>query len=221
MRRSEGITAEGELTLSGIQIIGDAEEGKKKSNLEATEAMTLTVMKGLAVFKDGKLKDWMDGSEARGTQWVLNKIKIATLNIDADDQKEALAIDITLSKTKTRVELREGVPVFHIEIKEEGFINETKVPIDFSKREELLKLEKAIAKKTEEEVMMSIKTAQSLNCDIFGFADQLKRTDPKAWSTVKNEWDTLFAKGKTDLSVEAHIRSTGMRIKSYMSKPEE
>ncbi|WP_379128986.1 Ger(x)C family spore germination protein [Paenibacillus sp. sgz500958] len=216
----KGITGESELVLSGIQLTGDPEEGKKKTNLEQTEVKTLTMMKGLAVFKDGKLVDWMEGPAARGTQWVLNQLKTTTINIDSGEQKESVAVDVTFSKTKVAIELRQGLPVFHIRISEEGSLSETKAPVDFSKRDVILDLEKEMAKETQEEVKQAIQTAQRFGSDIFGFADQLKRTKPNVWKGVENDWDTLFAKGQADIQVEAYIRSTGMRIKSYLIKPE-
>ncbi|MNN80434.1 hypothetical protein D3C81_1971680 [compost metagenome] len=62
-----GITGESDFTINGIQIIGDAEEGKKKSSLEQTEPLAGSLMSGLGVFKDGKLISWLDGPESRGT----------------------------------------------------------------------------------------------------------------------------------------------------------
>lgn len=213
------IIGEGDLVISGIRIIGDPEVGGKKANLEQTEVKSIISMNGLGIFKDGKLKYWMDGSEARGTLWVQNKIDETSVNIDSDDGK-AIAINIILSKTQIKVEMREGVPVFHVYIKEEGHVNETKGFVNLSKREELVKLERELAKKTKDEVMQSLQVAQTMKSDIYNFGTELKRTNPKAWDTVKEDWNTLFTKGELDVHVEAFIRSTGMLINPYMPNKE-
>jgi spore germination protein KC len=213
------ISGNGELVISGVKVIGDPEAGKKKTNLEETELETFITMSGLAIFKDGKLKYWMDGSEARGTLWVQNKLEETSINIDSDDE-EAIAVNIMFSKTKIKVDIVDGLPVFHVNIKEEGSVNELKSIVDLSNREEMLKLEKELAKKTKAEVMKSLQTAQRMKSDIFNFGNELKRTNPKVWETVQKDWDTLFAKGELDVHVEAYIRSTGMRIKSYLSNTE-
>lgn len=213
------IIGEGDLVISGIRIIGDPEVGGGKANLEQTEVKSIISMNGLGIFKDGKLKYWMDGSEARGTLWVQNKIVETSVNIDSDEGK-AIGINIILSKTQIKVEMREGVPVFHVYIKEEGHVNETKGFVNFSKREELVKLERELAKKTKDEVMQSLQVAQTMKSDIYNFGTELKRTNPKEWDTVKKDWDTLFAKGELDVHVEAFIRSTGMRINPYMPNKE-
>ncbi|MRN53474.1 Ger(x)C family spore germination protein [Paenibacillus monticola] len=214
------ITGEGEPVISGVQIYGDLDKGSKKSHLEQSQVEAVISLSGLAVFKEGKLKGWLDGPEARGTMWVQNKLEQTSINIDSEKEQDSIAVIINHSKTKVKVNLREGVPVFHIYIKEEGSINEIKDFVDISQRKELYKLEKEIALKTKGEVVKSLQVAQSMECDIFNFGNELKRTDPKAWKTVKKNWVSLFAKGELDVHVEAYIRSTGMRSKPYQQNEE-
>lgn len=210
------ITGEGEPVISGVRIFGDAEKGKKKTYLEQSEVEAVISLSGLAVFREGKLKGWLDGSEARGALWIQNKIEQTSINIDSQKKQDTIAIDISHSKTKVKVKLREGVPVFHIYINEEGSVNESQDFVDLSKRKELHKLEIELAEKTKEEVTKSLQAAQSMGCDIFNFGNELKRVDPKAWESVKDQWPDVFAKGELELHVEAYIRSTGMRLKPFL-----
>lgn len=212
-----GIIGERGLVISGIQIIGSPEEGAKKTNLEQTKVETLITMSGLALFKDGKLKYWMDGSEARGTLWVQNKLKETNVNVDSDDEKETIAVNIILSKTNIKVEMRDGLPIFHVYIKEEGHVSETKGFVNFGNREELVEWERLLANTTKDEVMQSLQTAQKMKSDIFNFGTELQRTNPKEWEAVKKEWETLFANGELDVHVEAFIRNTGMRLNPYIT----
>ncbi len=212
----QSLAGAGESIISGIRIIGDQEEGGKLKTLEQTELVPYLSMSGIALFKDGKLKRWMDGPEARGVTWVQDKMKSTSINIDCKEKKEAIAVEIILSKTKISVELQHELPIFHIHIQEEGNLTEAKCPIDFSKREEILKLDQALSKVTEDEVMKAIKAAQKQKSDIFNFGRNLKQTDPKAWKEVEKDWDSLFAKGEVDVQVEAFVRRTGMRMKPYM-----
>ncbi|BCG60168.1 Ger(x)C family spore germination protein [Paenibacillus sp. URB8-2] len=212
-----GITEEGDMTISGIRLIGDKEEGKKKSDLEQTESSAIIEMSGLGVLKDGKLDRWLDGSEARGTLWLLDKIDETILNIDSEEQKEAIAVNIFTSKTKVKVDIREGVPVFHVHIFEEGIMNETKVMINLNDRKVIRQLELELEETTKEEVKQAFQSAQRMNSDVFNFGSELKRTDPNAWETVGKDWDHAFAKGELDLHVEAFVRSTGMRLKPFLS----
>lgn len=216
-----GITGEGDLTINGLRIIGDPADGMKKSSLEQSETKAGTIMSGLGVFKDGKLIYWMDGPAARGTQWVLNKVRETNIDIASDNKDEDIAVNVLYSKTTAKVELRNGIPVFHLHIREEGIVNETGSYVDLSRKEEVMKLEAEMEEKTREEVELAIRTAQASQTDIFGFGNELKRTDPATWNKLGKEWSTAFAQGELDIQVEAYIRSTGMRLKPYMAPEKE
>ncbi|MGN7761687.1 Ger(x)C family spore germination protein [Paenibacillus sp. 22594] len=214
------MTGEGGFTVSGLRMIGNVEAGKKKSNLEQSDAETVITMGGQAVFKKGKLEKWIDGPEARGTDWILNKIIETNVDIDAGEQKKAVAVNVLLSRTKVKVELREGIPVFHVNVSEEGNINETKSSLDLSKNEEIIKLEEAMEKLTKAEIEQAFHAAQQTGVDYLNFGNELKRTHPGEWRTVEKKWDQIFAKGTLDLKVEAYIRGTGMRLAPFTA-PEE
>lgn len=211
-----GITGEGDFTINGIQIVGSAEEGKKKSSLEQTEAPAGSLMSGLGVFKNGKLISWLNGPESKGTQWLLDKLEETNVNIDSSDGEEDISVNIFYSKTAVKIDLREGKPVFHIHIREEGSINEAGSFVDLSKEEELEKLKKELAEQTASEVKLALKAAQERKADIFNFGNELKRTHPELWKTVRKDWDSVFAEGELDLQVDAYIRGTGMRLKPYI-----
>lgn len=212
----QGITGEGDLTINAVKINGDAEEGKKKSNLEGSETLTETMMNGLGVFRQGKLLYWMKDSEARGTEWLLNQIEETVLDIDADDKKESVAVNIIYSRTEVKTTMEDGLPVFHVTIAEEGSVNETDSFVDLSKREEIMKLERQLEKKTRLEVMQAFEKGQQLESDIFNFGNELKRTNPQEWAALDGDWGQIFAKGKLDLKIRAYIRSTGMSLKPYI-----
>ncbi len=211
-----GITGEGDFTINGIQIVGNAEEGMKKSSLEQTDPKAGSYMTGLGVFKNGKLISWLNGPESRGTQWLLNKLEETNLNIDSSDRKEDISVNIIYSKTAVKIDVRDGKAVFHIHIREEGSINEAGSFVDLSKEEELEKLKKELAEQTASDVKMALKAAQEKKSDIFNFGNELKRTQPKLWKTVEKDWISVFAEGELDLQVDAYIRGTGMRLKPYI-----
>lgn len=212
----KGITGEGDLTINAVKINGDAEEGKKNSNLEQSETPTKTMMNGLGVFRQGKLLYWMKDSEARGTEWLLDKIEETVINIDSEYKKESIAVNVIYSRTEVRTSMEGGLPVFHVTIAEEGSVNETDSFVDLSNREEILKLERELEKQTRLEVMQAFQKAQELESDVFNFGNELKRNNPQVWATLDKDWGRLFAQGRLDLHIKAYIRSTGMSLKPYI-----
>ncbi|WP_379162115.1 Ger(x)C family spore germination protein [Paenibacillus sp. sgz5001063] len=215
------MTGVGGFTISGLRMIGNVEAGKKKSNLDQSEAETILTMGGQAVFNKGKLVKWIDGPEARGTDWILDKILETNVDIDSGEQQKAVAVNVLLSKTKVTVELREGIPIFHVNVSEEGNINETKVSVDLGNPKEIIKLEEAMEKQTKKEIEQAFHGAQQAGVDYLNFGNELKRTNPAAWKSVENEWNQVFTKGTLDLKIEAYIRGTGMRLAPFMSSEEK
>lgn len=90
--------------------------------------------------------------------------------------------------------MEDGLPVFHVTIAEEGGINETDSYVDLSKREEIMKLERGLEKKTRIDVMQAFQKGQQLESDIFNFGNELKRTNPQEWAALDGDWGPIFAK---------------------------
>jgi spore germination protein KC len=199
--------------ISGIRLTGKPKEGQKKSNVEQTQLPSQIEITGISMFRDGKLIGWLEGHRARGALWINNKIKNTVADLDCQGKKGAIGVEVLRSKTKVTTEVQSARPIFHILIQEEGNITEVRCPIDTSKQEEIMKLEKEWQQETEKEVMGAVKAAQGKKSDIFGFGEIVKRTDPKKWKAMKNEWDKTFALSQVDVKVNAFIRRPGMRMK--------
>jgi spore germination protein KC len=212
------LQGEGSPVISGVKIAGNPQAGNKSSNLGQTNVSTRMDIAGIALFKNGRLKRWLNGDEARGTLWIRNEMKSTIVDLDCKDKKDAVSIEIVRSYTKVKAIVQNGKPVFHIQIREEGNVSEVRCPLDLSKIEEIANLEKQLALKTKKEVMKAVKTVQSEKSDIFGFGDTLNRENPKAWKKMKKEWSKTFAESKIDVKVDAFIRRSGMRLKSYLSE---
>jgi spore germination protein KC len=120
------------------------------------------------------------------------------------------------------VEIKNGEPIFHIHVQEEGNLNEVQCPIDLSSVTVISDLEKDWEIKTKSEVMSAVKAAQKEKSDFLGFGDAVNRANPKLWEKIKKDWSGKFATSKVDVKVDAYIRRSGMRLKPYMStQPKE
>lgn len=213
----KALVSEGrEPIISGVKTVGSPQVGKKMSNKEESKVPTYIEIKGIALFREGKLIRWLDSREARGTVWIRDKMKSTIVNLDCQEKKEAIAIEIIRSETKVKAEIRNGKPTFHIRIREEGTIGEVKCGIDLSKPDEIEKLEKELEKETEKEVMAAVKAAQREKSDIFGLGETLNRKYPKAWENLKKEWDETFSESQVHVDVEGYLRRPGMRMKPYL-----
>ncbi|TWE05059.1 spore germination protein KC [Neobacillus bataviensis] len=204
--------------ISGAAIIGNTKEGFKKT--EQSSPPTLMETRGVAIFKDGKLSRWVDGHAARGILLVQNKVKSTLVVLKPTGNKE-VDIEILRSLTDVRTEIKAGIPLIHIRIRQEGQLGGITYPLDLSKSKELVKLQKEWSKVTNKEVKEAVKVAESAKSDIFGIGEGMKRSNPKEWEGLKKEWNETFVKAKVYVTVDSIIRRTGMRTKPYLSDLEE
>ncbi|QYR22438.1 Ger(x)C family spore germination protein [Paenibacillus sp. sptzw28] len=212
------ITKGGGPVISGIKLVGDPEAGKKNSNVEQTDVPSDLYTSGMALFKKGKLAGWVNGAQARGVSWINNRMKSSIINLDCDDDKDAIAIEILRSRSEIKAVIRGEKPLIRINIQEIASVGETMCPVDLSKSAEMRKLEQQLNKETMHDVMAAVKTAQKLKTDVLGFGEAVDRANPKAWQKMEKEWDRIFPECKVEVQVASTIRRTGMVSKSFLSK---
>ncbi len=119
--------------LTGVQINGEPEKGNDMSNIQKISPNTEIEIRGLAIFNKGKLVKWLDGDAARGATWVNNEMKKTVINLDCNEEKNSIAINIMRSKAKLKAKIINGKPVIYITVRAEGHISEVHCAIDLGK----------------------------------------------------------------------------------------
>ncbi|RFU61137.1 Ger(x)C family spore germination protein [Peribacillus glennii] len=200
--------------LTGFRMIGNAKKGEKMENVQESALDAILQADAIAVFKDDKLVDWLTGETARGTLWVLDKIKSTGISIDWQDKQEAIAYQVVRQKTKVTATMKNGQPQISINVQAEGDIDEANVPVNLADPRVLLRIEKALGKEIEKEIHKSIQHASQHKTDIFGFGEAMHRSEPESWKRMEKNWnDEHFPKLKVKVNVDAYIRRTGLRSK--------
>ncbi|MCM2534344.1 Ger(x)C family spore germination C-terminal domain-containing protein [Neobacillus pocheonensis] len=139
--------------LTGVQITGDPKKGNKVSNVQQISPDTSIEIRGLAIFKKGKLKKWLDQDAARGATWINNELKKTVVDLNCEKKKKGIAVDIDRAKSKIKLDIKNNKPVFLITFRSEGHISEVHCPIDLSKHTTIEKLENQAEKEIKAEVM--------------------------------------------------------------------
>ena len=211
-----GLVSTGKLPIAnGFQLVGGKNKGKYKSNLDSTIPEVIIKTDGLAIFKKGKLKGWIDGKEARGAVWVLDKIKGTDVNIDWKGKKNAISLITLRSKTKVSATVKNDKPVIHVAIENEGNVSQADLPIKLTDPDVIGKIEQKMENSIQKEVLDTIKSAQKQRSDIFGFGDAVHRTDPKLWKRISKDWDNQFAELKVTVKVDSYLRRSGIRTNPF------
>ncbi|WHY00227.1 Ger(x)C family spore germination protein [Neobacillus sp. DY30] len=201
-----------ELVVSGFRLNGDVTKGTKTENTQQTEPSSALYAGSLAIFKNGKLTAWIDGEAARGSLFLLDKLKASAIAVKWKGKEEAILYELIRQKTKVSAKMEKGTPRVTIEVHAEGNLGEVRVQTDTKNPDVLLNIEKAIEKEIKKEINLAVKQAQEYKADIFGFGDALHRTNPKDWKKMKANWnDVYFPEVKTEIVVDAFVRRTGLR----------
>ncbi|MBT2733684.1 Ger(x)C family spore germination protein [Bacillus sp. ISL-7] len=203
--------------LTGVQITGDPEKGNKLTNVQQISPNTVIEIRGLAIFKKGKLKKWLDEDAARGAIWINNELKRTVVDLNCEKKKKGIAVEIMRAKTKIKVEIKNKKPVIQITARTEGHISEVHCPIDLGKHTSIEKLENQMEKEIKDEMMMALKDAKKQKTDIFRFGEYINRENPKLWKKIKKKWnDEIFPETEINVNVQAFIRRSGLRTKPYI-----
>jgi len=208
--------------ITGFRIKGEIDQAMKMANIEETTPKAVLEAEGIALFRNGKLVDWLQGSTARGSLWILDKIEKTDVNINWQEHEEAIAYEVIRQKTKVLPKIYNEEPLITIDVSAEGDIGEVEIPVDLTDPLVLVKIEKEVEKEIKKEIQEAIKQAQKNKSDVFGFGEVVQRADPKLWKKLKSDWNSVyFPELVVDVKVDAFVRRTGIRTKSFLTEIEE
>ncbi len=203
--------------LAGIEIIGDPEKGNKMANVQRIAPDTELEIKGLALFKKGKLKKWLDGDKARGVSWINNELEKTVLNLDCKTKKKGIAVEVLRANSDITAKIKKGKPVIQIQVRAEGHISDTLCPLALDEMGTIEKLQKQMNQEIKEEVLLAVEAAKGEKTDIFRFGEAINRKDPKLWKGIRDKWnDEIFPETDVNVHVRGFIRRTGLRTRPYM-----
>ncbi|MNZ53170.1 hypothetical protein D3C78_710400 [compost metagenome] len=87
--------------------------------------------------------------------------------------------------------------------------------IDLRNPLELETLENKVEQVIQKQMQTMVDKAQSINCDVFTFSEVMERADPAQWTKIKDRWGQIFPKVKVEYHVDAVIRNSQMRDRSF------
>ncbi|MBL3729700.1 Ger(x)C family spore germination protein [Lysinibacillus sp. HST-98] len=202
--------------LTNIRIVGEADLGKERINIEKIEPTANLKYSGLALFKQDKLVGTLTENESKGYNYIKNNVK-NTLGIIACPKGGNLSVEITNAKTKMKGKVKNGVPSINLKINIKQNVGEVNCSIDLSKK----KTNDYINKKTEARIKKIVEEAldaiqKDYRADVLGFGEAIYRADYKEWKKIKNEWGEIFPYVKVNVSVDVETTGSGTKINSTL-----
>lgn len=214
------VTKGKDAVLTGIQILGDAEQGNLISNTELVTGGTKIKVSTLAVFNKDKLIGWLSEDESKAYNLIVNNVKRTHGWLPCPDGGRGnISLDIVRSKGTMKGSVRDGRPQVEIRIMQEESISEVQCDIDLTKPETIYKLEREAERKVTLLVERTIRKLQTeYKTDIFGFGSALRRSNPRYWAKVEDHWAEEFPKLPVTVKVDIKIRRTGTESNSFITE---
>lgn len=204
-----------EPVLTGLKSNGPIAVPNKENKLKMSDAPVGLIFTQIGVFRGDRLVGWLNEQESKGYNYISGNVKSTVGHVPLPGGGEA-AIHILRTKSKVTAIMKEGKPVFTVNLQLEGDVGEVEGSIDLTKSESIYRLEQAMEKKLKEGMEVAVSKAQKLESDIFGFGEVLHRSDPGTWKQMKSNWPSYFVKSEAIFQVDAKLRRTGKVSSSFI-----
>ncbi|MDF2036131.1 Ger(x)C family spore germination protein [Cytobacillus oceanisediminis] len=207
------LSSEGQnLMLSGVKLSNPLKSENQTENLQNIKPSIVEVT-GLAMFKNDQLAGWFDGKFARTAHLINSAVESTSFPLACKGKKH-ITITTKGLKSAIKTELKPK-PTLVVDTKIRGYIAELECYIKIGNEEEIKKLEKKLKEEAESQIRQTIKMAQDMETDVFGFGKNLSKDNPKYWKKHKKEWSTLFSNADIEVNVETKISNSGLLTDPY------
>jgi spore germination protein KC len=211
----------------GIDVEKSEKETKGQSDTKKNEIETTTnttdknqkdipkalSLKGTAVFKDGKLKGFLDQRETRGLLWIKGELQneVAVLNC-GENNKGTASLSVTHSESKLSPRISGGTPKMIVDIKVDADIGQLTCSDLKVNTDQIDRLNQQFEGMIRQEVSSVLNKAKNhWQTDIFGFGKAIYRSHPKEWNSMASQWrNGLLKNMEIDLRVSANISRYGL-----------
>ncbi|WP_318505305.1 Ger(x)C family spore germination protein [Bacillus sp. T3] len=187
-------------------------EGEKQ-HLDTNQQKQLKVasLDGTAVFKEGKLKGFLNEEETRGLLWILGDLQNDVIVLDCGNKTDE-NVSIIARNTETQFIPDTDKNTMTVKMNVEADIGEitcSNLKLDSTQLNKLnQQLEEQIVKEANTVLNKAQKQWQT---DIFAFGEVIYRTDPKKWNEFAPKWRKGGLKNlKVNIKVHANISRYGL-----------
>lgn len=211
--------------LLGIYVaatVNQFEEKLENPGIEATAPRVtiknkLLTLDGTAIFKGRKMAGVLNEKESRGFRYLSPKQingGILTANYPRGSQNQ-IVMELIRSQASVKPKIGSHTITMQIKIIAEGNYYGQNSAANILSAKNIKGMEEEFNREIAGDVEAAISKAQSLECDIFGWGQETSRSQPAVWNQVQNNWPSIFAGVKTDVTVDFKLRRTYLTDKSF------
>lgn len=200
-------------SVEGVQPVMGAISLKPRSDAEGGKNRSKQTFRlsNTAIFKDLKLKGYLDDVETQYLLWVTGKLKKGTLYAQFPEQEGAISVKIMQTERQITSRVKGKKVKFTIHLKGKGVVVENQTRLDFSNPNNIHRAEDALQQSVQKGVQKLIVDVQKkYESDIFGFGETIHKQNNKAWKKLKSQWSEAFAEAQVTVDVEFVVTRAGM-----------
>ncbi|MET3207248.1 UNVERIFIED_CONTAM: spore germination protein KC [Paenibacillus sp. PvR008] len=201
--------------LTGIEVDGNLEQAPSKQNVDGILPKAIVHINGMGVFRRDRLVRWLDDDQAIGLSMINNKVKSAQTTLSCGKNRETIGIETLFSATNIHTQMEQGEPVFVINLKQAGAVQEAECPINLKSPEAIKRLQEQWTEETKKVITSTVREVQRIRSDVLGLGLALERSHPKQWKRLSSEWSRYFAESTVRIQVTSVLRHTQSRTNPY------
>ncbi|MED3683969.1 Ger(x)C family spore germination protein [Bacillus thuringiensis] len=208
--------------ITGITVKGKVAQGEKNENVQSSDPKAIVQFVQNAVFKNDRLIGWLNPNQNKGYNYITNNVH-NTIGTIPCLKGGHFNIEVIKSKTKIKGIVKNNNPKIKISTNLKATISEVQCShLNLEDPKTISKLEKNTEKKLKELIESSLSVAQEkYKIDIFGFGEEIHRTDYKYWRKVKKNWDKQFEFLPVTVTTNVKIEHTNTSKNSILNKTSE
>lgn len=203
-----------EITLPSISLIGSANNGEKKENLEESNPNTKPTLDTMAIFKNDKLLGYTNKDESIALSFIRNELENTVLTLECKDEKnkyfsvELIDVISSLNTKNNKLEI-------DLEIMGNGNIAEIYCDVNLEKNETIENIEKQVENHISTLIKDSIKSINNtFKSDIYGFKDLFHKNNLKLFKKIKKDYyDKYFNEIKINTKINIKLIEKGNILK--------
>lgn len=205
--------------LPSMRIEGDRANGNKDENVNSIPASAIPVLSTMAVFRNGKLVDYLKPKESRGLSWMRDKMKSTVIKLACPDSEGDLMVEVQGVTAEHKVKKGErDMPIVQVHLRVTGSIQEIMCPnVNVTDEKVLNQIGMMASKAVKGEVEATIdKLQKKLQVDALGWGKEVYLKQPAIWKRVEGDWAELFPKVESEVICNTIIMGSGGRGKSIV-----
>lgn len=187
-----------------IPCIEEIKQSKRKSTDKDIYDVALT---GYAIFKGDKLNRYLLHNEARGINWLKNRIASGMILVKGNNGED-IALEIINSHTRISPKITKDKIDCNIYVDFNSNIDEITAPDDIFNKASIDNLVAQQEKIVKREIQDVLSIAQKSNLDYFGIIQEFHMKYPVMWKDIEKNWSEIFPQIKFNVVVSSKINRT-------------